>query len=87
MIVTALNHVAHEIKTVNKVNRNLRKIGIDPKSVPPYNRETVYDLISKDQTLSDMYKDGNIRKLKLVAYMVLVKMQELLLTVNTMPEQ
>src|SRR5690606_3505529 len=57
-ITAALNHVAHEIKTVNKVNRNLRKIGIDPKSIPSYNRETVYDLISKDQTLSDMYKDA-----------------------------
>lgn len=58
-ITAALNHVAHETKNRITVNRNLRSLGIDPKSVPNYNRDVVYDLVMKDPTLLDLFRKGD----------------------------
>jgi len=58
-ITSALNHVAHESVRKIVVNKNLRDLGIDPNSVPNYDRETVYDLIKKDPTLLDLFTKSN----------------------------
>lgn len=58
-ITSALNHVAHDIHSRNKVNKNLRNLGINPKDKVPYELGSIYKLMINDPTLLDLYIKGD----------------------------